>query len=191
MVRHHGLICNAGLTTPGPRDQEVGHQDTSPVGPAVAWGEQCQKACSVPAETISNSSFCGHPCALIHILLECPELAKESAHHHLDTGPYGRDGADATRTVSDPRTGLSTFLFHHPNIQNRGQLWRGLWICKYQALSLDRLSVCALFGKVNKGSQRSTYGRLLGTKSPSRRQHYPSHQEPTAAPSTASLPPPS
>ena len=87
--------------------------------------------------------LCGHPhCSQTHIQCNCPGLAPERDGlaqdlallvHRLRPGP--------TRSLG---RAIHHLLFHHRDIEHRGQLWTGLWTPHHRALLSPHLRLCTL-----------------------------------------------
>ena len=95
------------------------------------------------ADILGVCPLCGHPqCSQTHILCNCPGLVTE------------RDGLaqDLALIVQRLRPGperalgraIHHLLFHHRDIEHRGQLWTGLWTPQHRALLSPHLHLCTL-----------------------------------------------
>ena len=110
----------------------------------LRWhGENQAIAAACIAYHLSVCPLCGQsPCSQTHILCDCPGLTHDRAGLHLDfrilSGQLARGPCRAVgRAVTD-------LLFHHPHIQERGQLWTGLWTPDQRGLFAPHLRRCSL-----------------------------------------------
>ena len=110
----------------------------------LRWhGENQAIAAAGRADHLAACPLCGHsPCSQSHIICDCPGLTHERAGLHLDyrilTGQLARGPCRALgRAVTE-------LLFHHPGIQERGQLWTGLWTPEQRGLIAPALHRCTL-----------------------------------------------
>ena len=110
----------------------------------LRWhGENQAIAAAGLADHLAACPLCGHPsCSQSHILCDCPGLSHERAGLLLDflilTGQLARGPCRALgRAVTE-------LLFHHPGLQERGQLWTGLWTPQQRGLLAPYLHRCTL-----------------------------------------------
>ena len=110
----------------------------------LRWhGENQAIAAAGLAAHLAACPLCGHsPCSQSHILCDCPGLSHERAGLHLDFRILvGQLAGGPCRALGRAVTEL---LFHHPGIQERGQLWTGLWTPKQRDLLAPYLHRCTL-----------------------------------------------
>ena len=139
---------------------------------------------------MTSCPLCGHPrCSQTHIICECPRSSHERASLHHDlTLLTRRLPCGPCRTLGRAHQRL---LFHESDIQDRGQLWTGLWTGAHRFLlepqlractlragqrTLARLRASAIGGSRNSGTTIKAMPKRQPPRSPLRAPPLPTHR---------------